>query len=47
MTMTNDEAADYFEFANDGQGPDVVAELDPADSASARFNAHEQAVFAG
>ena len=45
--MTNGEAADYFEFDNDGEGSDVVAELDPAGSASVRFTVHEQVVFAG
>lgn len=45
MTMTNDEAADYFEFANDGQGPDVVAELDPAD-ADALISARRSAIAA-
>lgn len=33
-TLTNDEAADFFATAHDGDGPDVVAELDNNDLAA-------------
>ncbi len=44
MTMTDEQAADYFESANDGLGPDIVAEISDDDLAA--LVAAKQAVSA-